>query len=335
MIAARLFAQGLTAPTARHPEEVVRRVLAVQAQDLRGARLAIRSRSTGLSARDVDLALTERRSLIVTWLGRGTLHLVLAEDYHWLQALTTPQLAAGNARRLRQEGVSETQAVHGVQVTLDAVRTDGPQTRDQLRERLDAEGIPTARQALIHILLAASIAGHIIRGPVVGHEQAFVDVGEWLGPLPEVGREAALRRLGERYLMGHAPASPPDLAKWAGITLTSARLAIEPNQPLESTLRQMPHPRLLGAFDPILHGWASRELLVGDHHGVVTSNGVCRPTALVEGRVVATWGLSGGVVTLRPLEAISEGDMDGLHIEAADVLRFLGLAQHPLVTTDA
>ena len=48
-------------------QEVAGRLLAIQAQDPRGARLAIRARSAGLSASDVDSALTGR-SLIVTWL---------------------------------------------------------------------------------------------------------------------------------------------------------------------------------------------------------------------------------------------------------------------------
>jgi len=53
-----------------------------------------------LSASDVDAALSQRRSLIVTWLNRGTLHLVRSEDYWWLHPLTTPQLRTGNSRRL-------------------------------------------------------------------------------------------------------------------------------------------------------------------------------------------------------------------------------------------
>ena len=72
----------------------------------RGARLAVRARSTGLSAADVDRALTEDRSLLITWLNRGTLHLVRREDYAWLHAITTPPLLTGIARRLEQEGVS-------------------------------------------------------------------------------------------------------------------------------------------------------------------------------------------------------------------------------------
>ena len=53
-------------------------------------------------AADVDAAL-EDRTLVVSWLNRGTLHLVAAEDYWWLHPLTLPQLAtsngAGSARR--------------------------------------------------------------------------------------------------------------------------------------------------------------------------------------------------------------------------------------------
>jgi len=56
MIADRLTAQLLAGPPARDPETVVGRLLAVQGQDQRGFRLAIRSRSTGLSAADVDRA---------------------------------------------------------------------------------------------------------------------------------------------------------------------------------------------------------------------------------------------------------------------------------------
>ena len=102
--AQRCAAQLLSGDPAGSVEEVAGRLLAVQAQDPRGARLAVRVRSAGLSAADVDAALA-RRSLVVSWLNRGTLHLVRAEDYWWLHPLTAPQLRAGKSRRLAQEGV--------------------------------------------------------------------------------------------------------------------------------------------------------------------------------------------------------------------------------------
>jgi hypothetical protein len=96
----RLTAQLLAGRPARDPVEVARRLLAVQGQDQRGVRLAIRVRSTGLTAADVDRALSEERSLLITWLNRGTLHLVASEDYPagrvyevWLKGAGAPQPA--------------------------------------------------------------------------------------------------------------------------------------------------------------------------------------------------------------------------------------------------
>ena len=64
----------------------------------------------------------------------------------------------------------------------------------------------------------------------------------------------------------------------------------------------------------------------------MTSNGVFRPVALVDGRVVATWSLVRGAVTIRPLEQIAKPALDALRADAADVLRYLGLPERPLVT---
>ncbi len=97
---------------------VVERLLAVQAQDMRGARLAVRPKSTGVTGKDVDRALTDSKTVLVTWLNRGTLHLVTADDYWWLSPLTTPQLVAANSRRLRLEGLAPHDADRGVAVIL-------------------------------------------------------------------------------------------------------------------------------------------------------------------------------------------------------------------------
>jgi Winged helix DNA-binding domain len=294
--------------------------------------LAIRARSTGLTSAEVDEAL-RRKELVVSWLNRGTLHLVAAEDYWWLHPLTTPQLATGNARRLRQEGITPAQSERAIEVVAAAVGK-GPQTRTALRAALDGAGIPTAGQAVVHVLAAATIRGIVVRGPMIGNDHAFVSVDAWLGPAPSpMDRAGALARLASRYLAGHAPASAEDLAKWAGITLADARLGMASAKEVAGRVAGLPAPLLLGPFDPLLHGWVSRAPVVGAHRSVVTSNGLFRPVGLVGGIVVATWSLAGGVVTIAPLAPIADGDLGVLAGDAADVLRYLGLPDRPTVIT--
>lgn len=335
-IAERLTAQALAGEPLHSAEAVAGRLLAVQGQDPRGARLAVRARSEGVTAADVDRALSQERSLLITWLNRGTLHLVRSEDYSWLHALTTPPLMTSSARRLRQEGVSPEAAERGVETIERALADEGPLTRLPLRERLDRAGVPTQGQALIHLLFLVTLRGIAIRGPMAGKEHAYVLVCDWLGEQKPVDREQALAELARRYLAGHAPADDRDLARWAGLPLRDARAGLEA---IAGELMErddglvelakgpppapIPPPRLLGAFDPLLLGWTSREEVVGPHKVLVTMNGVFRPFALVDGRAVATWRLANGKVTIEYLGKVKKTDAAALEADAERVLEFM------------
>ena len=338
MLADRLGAQLLSGPPACDPLAVVDRLLAVQAQDPRGARLALRARSRGLTAADVDRALTGERSLLITWLNRGTLHLVRSEDYPWLHALTTPQLLTGVMRRLAQEGVDPGAADRAVAVVERSLADEGPLTRAELGERLAAGGARTEGQALIHTLALASLRGLAVRGPMRGRQHACVLARDWLPPPRPVDRDRALAELARRYLAGHGPAGDRDLARWAGLPLRDARaglaaIASELRQRDDGLLelagrrrvRALPPPRLLGAFEPVLLGWASRDFLFDRGQTVVVGGGMMRPFALVGGRAVATWRLGGGSVRLEPFAPLSDEDAAALDADAADVVRFLGV----------
>jgi hypothetical protein len=191
---------------------------------------------------------------------------------------------------------------------------------------------------MVHVLALASIRGLIVRGPVAGRDQAFVLVQDWLGAPPRaVSREAALGELARRYLAGHAPAADRDLAQWAGIGLRDARIGLArsgavqradglaqlPVNP-QPAAAALPPPLLLGAFDPLLLGWASRDPVVGPHRPIVTVNGLFRPFALAGGRAVATWNIARGQVVLVPFAPLDTQTHAALAADAADVTRFLG-----------
>ena len=341
MIAERLTAQLLAGQPARDPVAVAERLLAVQGQDGRGVRLAIRARSTGLTTADFDRALGPKRALLITWLNRGTLHLVRSEDYGWLHTLTAPRLDTALARRLGQEGVSRSQAERAVRTIARALGEDGPRTRAQLRERVAGTGVRTDGQAMIHLLALASLRGIAVRGPMIGRQHAYVLVDDWLGPQPRVDRSRALAELARRYLIGHAPADERDLAKWSGLPLRDARAGL---QTIASELVQRedglvslralqvtigsPAPKLLGAFDPVLLGWVSRAPLLGEHERALVSGGVFRPFALAGTRAVALWRLVGAEVILEPFDRLSKATTAALGRDAKDVTRYLELGRY-------
>src|SRR3954452_8471559 len=134
----RATAQLLHRPPRRSVEDVVRHLVAVQAQDARSARLALRARVAGLD----PAALDDPGAFAVSWLLRGTLHLVHVDDLPWLHALAPEP----DARRLRQVGVDE-----GM---IDAVRAALPFTRAQAGGLCGLRG-----QAVPHLLALATRRG--------------------------------------------------------------------------------------------------------------------------------------------------------------------------------
>ena len=332
-------------------------LLAVQAQDRSAWRLALRARVEGITAADVDRALTEDRSLLVAWLNRGTLHLVRSEDYPWLWALTAPTQTTANMRRLAQLGISPDDVDRGVACIERSLVSDGPLTRPQLRSRLEAAGIKTEGQALVHLLFATVNRGLAVMGPVVAGEHAFAHTREWLGRAPEPlaaeRRETALAELARRYLRGHGPAAAADMAKWAGLPLRDARSGLRlvagelveldgglvdlaDRKPsafeLEARWSSEPlPPRLLPGFDPCLLGWTAREpFLARDHepHVIPPGGGLFRAMATVDGTAAATWSprreRDRVAVRIQRFVPLDPGAEAALAAEAADVARFEG-----------
>jgi hypothetical protein len=327
LLAARLTAQLLAGPPARDPVAVAERILSVQGQDPRGFRLAVRARTNGVTAADVDRALTEERSLIVGWFNRGTLHLVRSDDYPMLQAVTTPPLRTSSERRLVQEGLPPRDAERGVAAIVNALADEGPLTSNALRERVARTGVRAEGQALYHLLFKASLDGLVVRGPMAGKKQAYALVRDWLPDAKPADRDAVLGEFARRYLAGHAPGDERDLARWAGIPLRDARAGLAAAKPARESRRQapeLPPPKLLGAFEPCLLGWNSRADIVGDAPNLVTVGGMFYPFAMVGGRAVARWKLADGRLQLNPFRRIARSDREALERDAEDVDAFLG-----------
>lgn len=345
----RAHSQLLHRPPDQPPADVVAHLLAVQAQDPRSARLAVRSRTTGLLANDLDRELSLTRGLVVGWLARGTLHMVCVEDYAWLLGLTAPARHAHSLHRLAQEGLTPSEIQRGVQIIERSLAADGPLTRSVLADRVAAADIRAAGQAIVHMIMLTALRGILIPAATSVDHDSFALTDDWLGARPAAhldgeARDAALGELARRYLRGHGPARDRDLARWAGLRLRDARRGLEliANELVQLQgdlliLRDSPPvdaplgPVLLPSYDPYLLGWEDRGFAVAPAHDkrVHPGGGVLRAVACVDGLAVGTWTArrqsSGLTVVVDPFSALPAGISRELTDDSIDLARFEGV----------
>jgi Winged helix DNA-binding domain len=300
-----------------------RAVAGVQAQDVRSAGLALRSRVPGLRRPDVD-----RSGLIRTWTVRGTAHLIDPADWPWLQAVLGPRNLARFDTAMRQRGDYDV-AVRMLG-DLVALLRDRPLDRTGLLRELAARGHPGLGQRSVNVLMPWAAAQGLLVGLPDGRYRAAE-------PPPAVDADLALATLARRYLAGYGPATAADLAAWSGLPLGTAREGLAALGPIEAhgelralpgTLDASPPPApralLLAAFDTVMLGYRHRAPLVDaeDDHYILPGGGMLRPAVLIDGRAAGTWRVAaqGGrrrvaVDWFRPLAGPPELRAEQLSVE--------------------
>ena len=233
---ARVRSQRLAGPPGADAHDVVHGLLAVPAQDTRASRLAVRPRcrGTGIDAVAVVRACNQERSLVRTWLLRGTLHMAAAEDVRWLVALLGPVFAAGGGPRRLRLGLDEDTLARGLVALREILAAEGPLTRATLVEAIAIKGVVVAprSQAPAHLVGYAAKRGLLCRGPDLEHDEpTYVLLDDWVDrpgrSAPELTLErepeVALAELARRYLRAHAPAGDADFAAWSALPLHQAK----------------------------------------------------------------------------------------------------------------
>jgi hypothetical protein len=308
----RLAANGLEPRIRGGVGDVVRRLCGVQAQDAAAARLAIRARTEGLIAADVDAA----PDVVRTWGWRGTLHLLAREDVTWVHSLVAERANRSVASRWRTLGLDDSIYARARAAIVERLAS-GPATRAELREELEAAGVDASGQRLPHLLRRVAFEG-LLQHPL---DDTFVALELDAGPPP---REQALAELARRHAAGYGPATTADLAAFAGLPMRDARAAVgDGGAAPRAAGGGRGVVRLLGAFDPYLLGYAGRGHVVAPEHArkVWPGGGWLHPVVLVDAMAAGTWRLDGGALRVEPFGAVPE---EGLAAEAADVGRFLG-----------
>jgi hypothetical protein len=339
----RAWAQGLGTTRFATPMAAVSRLLAVQAQDYLASLWAVGRRVRGATQADLEAAL-ERGELVRTWPMRGTLHLVAAADVRWLLALCAPRASARAHGRHRQLGLDE-RTFERARAALDReLGRRGRLTRSESFRVLDGAGISSAGQRGIHLIGRLAHDGFLCLGPRDGKQPTVLRLDDWVPPAPAMPRADALVQLARRYVGGHGPANAGDLAWWAGLGLTEARLALGaagldelegPDGPLAVAGSPDAGARgtgvaLLPAFDELLVGFAGRDAFVAtEHRPHVLKGGLMAATLAADGRAVGTWrrvlGRAAVTVELSPFAPLAASVRAALEGEVQAYGDFLGV----------
>ncbi|MFD8599653.1 winged helix DNA-binding domain-containing protein [Kitasatospora sp. NPDC059646] len=343
----RARGQGLGAGVRfRTADEAVERVVGIQAQDARAGALGVRVRTGGLAAADLRRALEADRTLVRSWLLRGTLHTVTTADLRWLLALLGPQFLRLSARRHRELGLDEELCDRAETVIADTLAAHGPSTRAELTQRFAAAGLPADGQAPFHLIRRAALRGRICFGPERDGDATFVLLSDWLPDAPDgPDGEAAVTALARRYLRAHGPAAPEDFAGWSGLPATAARrawrsldllpvrvrdqdcaLPADRADELDAAPGPAPDVRLLPMYDNYLVAHRSSALAVPaeDEKRVRPGGGQIRAAVLADGLARGTWAWRrerAEATLFDPADAA--GLAEGIAAESAAVARFL------------
>ena len=335
----RLAAQGLlpaippatAAAPASSPAEVVSAMGMIQAQDLPQACWAVGVRLPGSGLGAIHAALAAG-AVIRCWGSRGTLMLIDPALHSALLSVTGARMDAAMAATRAAEDITDAEIAKLAEVSAECCSGAGA-TRAQLLAAFEQAGSSTAGQRGYHLIVAVSLRGVIVQGPMEPGSttrQLFMATREWI-PVSESDPdpEAALRMLAGRYIRSHGPATAADCAWWLGMPLVPVRAALEA-QDQELPCRSMggekhyfavEHLERWGAapglgsllalpgFDELLLGYKDRSAaLAPEHVQAVTpgKNGIFLRTLVSAGHVVGTWGVEGRGKTLRATGALFE-----------------------------
>jgi hypothetical protein len=307
----RLVAQGVLAPERTAPEDVVARLLCLQAQDFRSGISSVVLRSSS-SISQVE-GTFNNGTVVRTWPLRGTLHLVRAADLKWLRDLLAPRELAAAAAREARMGITATVLEQAELIAVETFSSQRSLSRAALTAAWSDGGIDITNQRSYHLIWHLAHTGLLCFGPIHNGEQHLVLQTDQTSASGELDRQSALETLAFRYFDSHGPATPADLARWANLTVADVKAALGAVRHLlhvitvddvEYLLGPTTQDRLasrrkeaqavftLPAFDELLFGYRDRTpTLPDDRTGAVFPhrNGVPSRTVLFNGQVVATW----------------------------------------------
>jgi hypothetical protein len=312
----------------------------------------------------LDNALFEAKSLVKTWVMRGTLHIIPSTELPVYNRSLRRMWFEHHGRYMRApEWPSLEQRRNQIYPKILQALTTKPLKRkdlsDKVRSLLKDGSLPYERlfSGWGGILKETAYEGLTVHAEPCERESCIAKLSQWLPPieLNSVGEEEAQKRLLIKYLRGYGPATQQDFSLWSGLMAGDAKRAIENASStieqieVEDTKGQLwilkedmktldsidptePAPaRLLPKFDSILLGHKDRTRIVKDQHKKLVFKpkvGDIAATVLIDGQIAGTWKHTKKrralVVSIKPFGKIAQDDMAEVKQQARELSQYMG-----------
>lgn len=342
-----------TRASAKDLVNVARDIGGAQAQLMSAAELQLGVRSQS-SVEDVRTALWRNKTLVKTWLMRGTLHLIPSIDLPLYTAAMRMRRPWPNNAWLKWVQLTEPELISLIETIGDAL--EQPLTREELIAkvgRTSSEHVRTVMKSGWSTLLKpVARAGRLCFGPSRGQSVTFVRPDVWLESWQDLDPDEALVEVARRYLRAYGPATKDDFSRWSGAWSGLGKaawtgladelvpVAIEGRRAdaLAADLKQLRAPthgstvRLLPSFDPYLMGYNNRDHLFEPAYRARVSRtaGWISAVVLVDGRVAGTWSHTVARQALRievdPFDRLPAQVRSEIRARAGELAATLGLA---------
>jgi hypothetical protein len=343
----RMRNERLTGTPFRSPDDAVRHLGAVQAQDYPAAKWGIGQRVKNCLDADVERAYAEGR-ILRTHVLRPTWHFVMPSDIRWMLELTAPRVRKAISYYDQRMELDATTRNRGHAAIARALRGGLHLTRAELGRALGDAGIDARGQRLGHVIMHAELDALICNGAPRGKQHTYALVEERAPGAQSMARDEALGELARRYFISHGPATAQDFAWWSGLTVADARAGIASVRSelardeiggkeywfapgSVSRPRAEPIAHLLPNYDEYFIGFKDRDALFDPSVPVDTGTRLdvlARHIITIDGRIAGGWrtvaGRDGVTVEARLFASLGAAELKAVEAAAERYGRFLG-----------
>ena len=222
----RMHGLGIWRTPFDNPDEVVRHLAALQAQEFSYAKWSVAQRTKDADDEAVQ-RLFDEGAILRTHLLRPTWHFVHSADIRWILELTAPRVHALNAYMYRQLDVDPKTLAKSNRLLAKNLEGGTHLTRKEIGAVLKGAGIDATRLRLGYFLMRAELDALICSGVRRGKQQTYALLEERAPDAKRLDPVDALAELTRRYFKTRGPATVRDYSRWSSLTMADCRRGLE------------------------------------------------------------------------------------------------------------